>query len=140
MKSKKVDERLQVALNKAIANKKQKERKTADAVQIAQDEHAKFIRKWMPKARKWINEKLFKQITEAETNGIHYLLLGRYEDSIPSEVIYEAAKKIKGLRPVLKRNPIYRDGEDTDREDTGEYIIHYSIEWDSTNPNDYRMD
>ena len=71
-------------------------------------------------------------ITEAEANGKHFVLLGRYESGVPSEVIFEAAKKIKGLKPVMKRSFT------TDEHPTGAPV--YYIEWDSTDPNDHRND
>ncbi len=133
--TKKIDDMLKAALDKAVKKKQAKAKIASSANQLAKDEHNKFLKKWMPKARLWIKEKLFDQITEAEASGKHYILLGCYESGIPSEVIYEAAKKIKGLKPVIKTRPIYENAEYVrDSEPT------YSIEWDSTDPNDHRND
>ena len=123
---------LKAALDKAIKKRQAKEKKALGAKQEESDEHNRFIKKWMPKARLWIKEKLFDQITEAEANGKHFVLLGRYESGVPSEVIFEAAKKIKGLKPVMKRSFT------TDEHPTGAPV--YYIEWDSTDPNDHRND
>jgi hypothetical protein len=131
----KVDKRLQEALDKAITKKASKDRKLRDANQAARDEHQKYIKKWLPKARAWIDEKLFTQIAEAESEGRHYILLGRYELGIPSEAIYEAAKKIKGIRSIMKTFPIYENAEYQCESEPS-----YSIEWDSTDPNDHRND
>ena len=129
-----MDKRLQKALNKAVQQKQAKQRVSANVSSEAKKEHDKFIKKWMPKARAWIDEKLFPQIVEAESNSKHYILLGRYEDSIPSEVIYEAAKKVSGLKASVKTAQSYDHifGDPT--------IITYVIEWDSTDPNDHRND
>ncbi len=133
---KKIDKRLQEALNKAVTKKAAKDRKLRDANQAARDEHQAYIKKWMPKARAWIEEKLFAQITEAEAEGRHYILLGtRYESGIPSEAIYEAAKKVKGIRAIMKTYPIYENAEYQCESEPS-----YSIEWDSTDPNDHRDD
>ena len=130
--SKKIDDMLKAALDKAVKKKQAKAKIASSANQLAKDEHNKFLKKWMPKARLWIKEKLFDQITEAEASGKHYILLGCYESGIPSEVIYEAAKKIKGLKPVEKRS------FPTDNYPNGAPV--YYIEWDSTDPNDHRND
>jgi hypothetical protein len=130
-----MDKRLQNALNKAVQKKQTKQRQTSDTNQEAKKVHDKFIKKWLPKARAWIDKKLFKQIADAEASGIHYILLGRYEDGIHSEVIYEAAKKIKGLRAVRKQYPTYENAEPS-----GWSEPTYAIEWDSTDPNDHRND
>lgn len=138
--TKKIDDMLKAALDKAIKKRQAKEKKALGAKQEESDEHNRFIKKWMPKARLWIKEKLFDQITEAEANGKHFVLLGRYESGVPSEVIFEAAKKIKGLHPVIKDSPDYKDIDGINPIQGKGKIITYSIEWDSTDPNDHRND
>ena len=130
--TKKIDDMLKAALDKAVKKKQAKAKIASSANQLAKDEHNKFLKKWMPKARLWIKEKLFNQITEAESNGKHNILLGCHENGIPSIVIFEAAKKIKGLKPVEKRS------FPTDNYPNGAPV--YYIEWDSTDPNDHRND
>jgi len=133
---KKIDKRLQDALNKAVTQKAAKDKKARDANEEARLEHERYIKKWLPKARKWISEKLFPRITEEEASGRHYILLGsQYENGIPSEAIYEAAKKVKGLKSVMKTSPIYENAEYV-----GQSEPSYWIEWESTDPNDHRTD
>jgi len=132
----KIDKRLQEALDKAAKQKAAEDKKARDENEIARKEHEAFIKKWLPKARKWIDEKLFNQIVEAEANNRHYILLGsHYEDGIPSEAIYEAVKKVKGLKAIVKTSPVYENAEYV-----GQSEPSYWIEWESTNPNDHRND
>lgn len=130
---KKVDKNLKAALDKAVKKKQKLNNKSINEQSFENRKRAAHIKKWMPKAKAWIKNKLFNMITEAEAEGCHYILLSSfYEDGIPTEVIYEAAKNVKGLRPIYKSYVSERTLEVESES--------YSIEWDSTDPNDNRND
>jgi hypothetical protein len=56
-------------------------------------------------------------------------------DGIPAEAIFQAAKKIKGLKPRVEYPSIYENAEFVGTGDA-----QYSIEWESLDPNDHRND
>src|SRR5512135_3862259 len=97
-----MDKNLKEAIDKGRAAKEKKEREERKVAEAARDEHQKRIKSYLPKARKWIQDVLYKKIAEEEASGRTYrsIYLGSgFVDGIPAEAIYEAAKKIKGLKP-----------------------------------------
>lgn len=135
-----MDKALKDAIDQGRAAKEKKEREERKALDAARVEHQKYIKGQLSKARKWINDVLFAKIAEAEASAsyqVHrsiYLGSGNI-DGIPAEAIYEAAKKIKGLKPTYECPLIYENAE---CQGIGEPI--YRIGWESTDPNDNRND
>ena len=109
-----MDKKLKEAIVKDKAEKAAKEQAERAGLLAEAKARQDAFEAALPKARKWIKEVLFPKIAEIEAKGTNYrqYVLGRYEDGIPAEVIYEAAKKIKGLRPITKTYPIY-SGQNT---------------------------
>ncbi len=133
-----MDKKLKDAIDKGRATKEKKDREARKVAEAARSEHQKYIDKHMPAARKWIQDVLLEKIAEEEATGHTYrsIYLGSGNvDGIPAEAIYEAAKKIKGLKPTYNCPPIYENAE---FQGTGDPI--YSIGWESTDPNDNRND
>lgn len=133
-----MDKNLKDAIDKGRAAKEKREREERKIAEATRSEHQKRIDAQLPKARKWIKDVLFAKIAEEEAAGRTYrsFYLGSTTfDGISAEAIYEAAKKIKGLKPTYNCPPIYENAE---FQGTGEPI--YSIGWESTDPNDNRND
>ena len=133
-----MDKNLKEAIDKGRAAKEKKEREERKVADTARAEHEKRIKSYLPKARKWIQDVLFKKIAEEESSGHTYrsIYLGSgFVDGIPAEAIYEAAKKVKGLKPTYECPPIYENAE---FQGVGEPI--YRVGWESTDPNDNRND
>jgi hypothetical protein len=133
-----MDKDLKEAIEKGRLAKEAKERAEAKAAQIERTERQKFIDSKMPAARKWVKEVLFARIAEEETKRQPYrnIYLGSdYVDGIPAEAIFEAAKKVKGLKPMTEHSPIYESGECVGIGET-----EYRILWESLDPNDNRND
>lgn len=134
----KMDKELKEAIDKGRSAKEKKARAEAKVQAAERSEHQKYIDRELPKARKWIKEVLFAKIAEEEASGHTYrnIYLGSdIIDGISCEAIYQAAKKIKGLKPTYSRGAIYENAE---FQGTGE--LEYSIGWESTDPNDNRND
>ena len=127
-----MDKKLKEAIAKGKAEKAAKEQAERAGLSAEAKARQDAFEAALPKARKWIKEVLFPKIAEIEAKGTNYrqYVLGRYEDGIPAEVIYEAAKKIKGLRPITKTYPIYQWAEYQGQSDPS-----YFIEWDSEEDN-----
>jgi hypothetical protein len=133
-----MDKKLKEAIDKGRAAKERKERAERKAREDARTEHQKYIASFLPQARKWIKDVLYAEIAKEEASGSTYrsIYLGSGKrNGIPAEAIYEAAKKIKGLKPTYECPPIYEHAE---FQGVGDPI--YSIKWDSTDPNDNRND
>lgn len=126
----KIDSRLQEAIQQGYAQKIKAAQKKADADRRDKEKHEKELRKYLPKARTWIRDKLFKLITEQEATGSTRLTLNENTDGIPTEVIYGLVKKIDGLYITYSREVIWEDS------DYGkEYGTVYTITWLSADPN-----
>lgn len=133
-----MDKSLKEAIDKGRAAKEKKEREERKVAEAARAEHEKRIKSYLPKARKWIQDVLFKKIADEEASNSTYrsIYLGSDNvDGIPAEAIYEAAKKIKGLKPTYERPLIYENAECV-----GVSEPIYRIGWESTDPNDNRND
>jgi hypothetical protein len=134
-----MDENLKKAIEKGRAKKAAKLRESRAASDAKTSEHQKYINKYLPEARKWIKNKLFKQIAQAEADFQNYssrnIPLSDSEDGIPAEAIFQAAKKVKGLKPRVEYPSIYENAEFVGTGDA-----QYSIEWESLDPNDHRND
>lgn len=135
-----MDKTLKDAIDKGRSAKEKKEREERKVIEAAQAEHRKYIESQLPKARKWIKDVLYTKIAEAEAQTSNYIHRSIYLgsttfDGISAEAIYEAAKKIKGLKPTYNCPPIYENAE---YQGSGDPI--YSIGWESTDPNDNRND
>lgn len=126
----KIDSRLQEAVQQGYEKKVKAQRKEADEKRAAKEKHEKELRKYLPKARTWIRDKLFKLIADAESKGHRQLHLSENTDGIPTEVIYGLVKKINGLDITYNREVIWEDS------DYGkEYGTVYTITWKSADPN-----
>lgn len=135
-----MDKKLKEAIDKGRATKEKKEAAEQKALEDKRAEHRKYIKKHLPAAREWIATVLFAKIAEVESSTANYksrfIYLGSgHEAGIPVEAIYEAAQKIKGLKPTYECHSIYESGECVG---VGEPV--YSIKWESTDPNDNRND
>lgn len=131
----KVDNRLAEAIQKGFKEKKAKEQKQYDEKKAAQEAREKEMKKFLPKARKWVNEHLFEEIAKQESAGSNTLILGEYMDGIPTEVIYGLVKKIKGLSIWMQNDITWQDS------DFGTYRENrYYIQWKSADPNLNRND
>lgn len=126
----KIDSRLQEAVQKGYEKKVKAQRKEADEKRAAQAKRERELRRYRPKARTWIKDKLFKLIAEEESKGYRQLHLNENTDGIPTEVIYDLVKKINGLDITCNREVIWEDS------DYGkEYGLVYTITWKSADPN-----
>lgn len=126
----KIDSRLQEAVQKGYEKKIKAQRKEADEKRAAQAKHERELRRYVPKARTWIRDKLFKLIAEAEAKGSKSLTLDENTDGIPTEVIAPLIQKIQGLYITWSRQVIWEDS------DYGkEYGMVYTISWKSADPN-----
>ena len=127
---KKIDNRLQEAVEAGYAKKLKAQRKEAEEHLKAQQRHERELRKSLPKARTWIRDKLFKLIAKAESEGSRQISLNENTDGIPTEVIYNLVKKINGLDITCSKEVIWEDS------DYGkEYGLVYRITWKSADPN-----
>lgn len=126
----KIDSRLQEAVQQGYAQKIKAAQKKADADRRDREKHEKELRRYLPKARTWIRDRLFKLIAEAEAKGVPLLHLDENTDGIPTEVIYGLVQKIEGLQISCTRQVIWEDS------DYGkEYGLVYTITWKSADPN-----
>lgn len=126
----KIDKRLQEAVQKGFEKKIKTQRKEADEKRAAREAHERSLKRYLPKARKWVKEKLFKLIADEESRGSFRLHLDENTDGIPTEVIYGLVKKISGLDITYSREVIWEDS------DYGkEYGTVYTITWKSADPN-----
>jgi hypothetical protein len=126
----KIDKRLQEAVQKGFENKVRKQRKEADAARAKREAHEKSLKKYLPKARAWVKEKLFKEIAKQEASGYSCLSLDANTDGIPTEVIYNLVKKIEGLQISCTEKVIWEDS------DYGKVRgLVYTIVWKSVDPN-----
>lgn len=120
-----MDDRLKMALDKAKAMKEEVEARKQAALKVANDEHKAWLARYMPAARKWINEKLYDLIAHEEATCPYSdkkVWLGSgHKDGVPVEAIYEAAKEVEGLIPSYHRGAIYQDAE----------YQNYTIRWKS---------
>lgn len=133
-----MDKKLKKAIDKGRSAKEKKDSENRKAADVARTEHQKLIDSQLPKARKWINDVLFAKIATEEAAGHTYrnIHLGSTSvDGISAEAIYEAAKKIKGLKPTYECPAIYENAE---FQGTGD--PEYRIGWESADPNDNRND
>lgn len=133
-----MDKKLKEAIDKGRAVKEKKDREKQKVAEVARTAHQKLVDLQLPSARKWIQDVLFPEITKQEALGPCYrsIYLGSdYKDGILAEAIYEAAKKIKGLKPTYNCPPVYEHAEFQ-----GPGVPIYSIGWESTDPNDNRND
>ena len=126
----KIDSRLQEAVQQGYAKKIKKQQKESDEKRAAKEKHERELRRYLPKARTWIRDKMFKLIAEAEATGSTRLTLNENTDGIPTEVIYGLVKKINGLDITCNQEVIWEDS------DYGkEYGLVYTITWRSADPN-----
>lgn len=133
-----MDKKLKEAIDKGRAVKEKKEKEEAKKAASERSAREKYINSYLPQARKWIEEVLFVKIAKEESLGSNYrsIYLGSdQKDGIPVEAIFEAAKKVKGLKPTYTCPAIYESAE---FQGCGE--PQYSIGWESTDPNDNRND
>lgn len=124
-----MDKRLKASIEKGKAEKEAEFRKEQKLQQTEADQHRKMIKSHLPKANKWIDEVLFAKIAQAEKEMKSYstrvISLRDYEDGIPAQAIYEAAQKIKGLRPCIQSHTIYENCEAVGSD------WSYEIRWDA---------
>lgn len=126
----KIDSRLQEAVQQGYEKKLKAQRKEAEEKRAAKEKHERELRRYLPKARTWIRDKLFKLIAKEESQGSFRLRLDENTDGIPTEVIYGLVKKINGLDITCSREVIWEDS------DYGkEYGTVYTITWKSADPN-----
>lgn len=133
-----MDKNLKAAITKGKAEKTRKQNAEKKAAEDARSEHEKFIASQMKYARDWIKSKLYEKIAKEEASGSTYrsIYLGSGNvDGIPAEAIYEAAKKVKGLKPTYRCGAIYQDAE---FQGVGE--PEYSIGWESPDQEDNEGD
>lgn len=126
-----MNKNLKEAIAKGKAEKAAKDKTRNEENQKIYNEYEKMIQRHLPAARKWIKEVLFKKIAEEEAKATNYIYRSVYlgsgtKDGIPVQAIYEAAKKVKGLKPTYNCPPIYENAE---FQGCGE--AQYSIGWES---------
>lgn len=132
---KKIDNRLAEAVQRGFKEKKAKEQKEYDERKAKADAHEAELKKFIPKARKWVKENLFDLIAKEESKGSNTLIIGDYVDGIPTEVIAPLIKKIDGLSCWRQNDITWQDSDfGTVRED------RYYIQWKSADPNLNRND
>lgn len=132
---KKIDNRLQDAVNKGYKKKQAQVQKEYDERRAKKEEHEKEMKKYLPKARKWVNEQLFNLIAEQESKGSNTLIVSEWVDGIPMEVAYKLIQKIDGLSIWSQEDVTWEDS------DFGKFRERrYYIQWKSADPNLNRND
>ena len=121
-----MDKRLQKAIDKANQEKEKQKQIELDKAQDQAKRYEAYIKSELPKARKWIKDKLWNKISEIEMSGRNYLYLGSDKiDGVSVDAICKEVKKIKGLKITSQSSCIYENAECV-----GVGEPEYSIEWE----------
>ncbi len=95
-----MDPRLKKALDNSKKEQEKKEREERRKKEKEIADHKKYIKSKMAEAKKWIDANLFSLIEAADKTPYSKRVYLRDSYGLPAEALYEAAKKIKGLRAV----------------------------------------
>ena len=123
----KIDKRLQKATQNGFKKKTLAQQKAFDESRKQEILHKKRLKKYLPKARAWIKEHLFRIIEEEESKGYSHFSLPKYVDDIPTEILYDLIKKISGLNISCNEKVEWEDYEQVKK-------LVYTVSWRSRRP------
>lgn len=126
----KTDKRLSQAVQNGLAKKNQIEQKIANEKAVREEAHKQEIKKYLPKAKAWVKDKLFNLIAEEESKGSSVLIFNEWVDEFPMEVAVPLIQKINGLSIWSQNDVVWEDS------DYGKsYGNRWYIQWISADSN-----